>query len=570
MKILTCWPSVSLLLGRAKKQMSVSAGLQQILENCATTINSESGVELEQIVTAVRDTSRHAFVLLVGSKGAGKSTFIERFFRTVLSDDIRSQCSICRIEIAKHGGDESAVTKWLENSLVAGLERAIYGDDGPDYDELQGTYFDIYSRWMRGEYKHLYMSDKTRFKIKFGEELMRQRADDPSGYACRLITRASTSRKRVPVVIFDNADHFSIEFQERVFQYARSVYEQTNSLIIVPITDKTSWNIPRQGAMQSFENEVLFLPTPDPNKVIQKRIDYLTAMAKGGNAGSKTFTFSASMSIELADVEAFCVSLNQIFANTGPISRWIGRLGNQDIRQVLALTRSVVSSPHLKMVDLVKAQITRDPLAIRAERVKRAVIRGDYFDFHALTSEFVHNVYSPPVEGGETPLVVSRILLFLRDAWVKADQPHQKYVKVTQVVDYMQGMNYPAASVTRYLAWMLDAGLALSFDPSQTDIEKVTKIQASPSGLQHLTMAIGDLVYQESMAIITPILDYSIYEKMRDLHNATSGSQAQRSYAGIRNAFCDYLMTEDARICVIPKHESYASQRRLIIQCARY
>src|SRR5262249_52987263 len=149
-------------------------------------------------------------------------------------------------------------------------------------------------------------------------------------------------RHRIPCLIFDNADHFSIEFQERVFQYARSLYEKELCLVLVPITDKTSWQLSRQGALQSFYSESIFLPTPSPRTVLERRVSYLekTLSREKAESGSGYFV-GRGIELSITNLTAFVNCLQGIFVRTGDVAEWIGNLANYDIRRCLDLTRDV-------------------------------------------------------------------------------------------------------------------------------------------------------------------------------------------------------------------------------------
>ena len=239
-------------------------------------LDTASGDQLTELVDRVRMSQRNEFVLLVGTKGAGKSTFIDRFFRNVLPRHLREECVVARVNVADSSGHEAGIEAWLDQHLLEELERAVFGEGGPTFDELQGVFFlDEYQRLMTGAWKPLYERDKQQFKIDFGLHVERRREERPHEYIQRLVRDKVRSRRKIPCLVFDNADHFTIEFQERVFQYARSIYESALCLVIMPITDRTSWQLSREGALRYFESESLFLPTPLPRKVLQQRVEYL-------------------------------------------------------------------------------------------------------------------------------------------------------------------------------------------------------------------------------------------------------------------------------------------------------
>ena len=153
-------------------------------------------------------------------------------------------------------------------------------------------------------------------------------------------------RRKLPCIVFDNADHFTIEFQERVFQYARSIYEKQLCLIIMPITDRTSWHLSREGALRSFESASLFLPIPSPRKILERRIEFLgLKLADERRESGRGYFVGRGIHLSLEDLTAFTAALQSVFLRTGSVARWIGHLANRDIRRCLELAKDVVTSP---------------------------------------------------------------------------------------------------------------------------------------------------------------------------------------------------------------------------------
>src|SRR3569623_849212 len=70
-------------------------GLERISEDLrerVKSINSAEPAELTEAIKRVKESNKKEMVLLVGTKGAGKSTFIDRFFEDVLPEKIREDC----------------------------------------------------------------------------------------------------------------------------------------------------------------------------------------------------------------------------------------------------------------------------------------------------------------------------------------------------------------------------------------------------------------------------------------------------------------------------------------------
>ena len=82
------------------------------LINRVEVVDATRGTELLQHLRSAIETQRGEFVLIIGNKGAGKTTFIDRFFRLVLSAQLRQRCLLARIDVAELLGrscDDNAV-----------------------------------------------------------------------------------------------------------------------------------------------------------------------------------------------------------------------------------------------------------------------------------------------------------------------------------------------------------------------------------------------------------------------------------------------------------------------------
>jgi hypothetical protein len=297
------------------------------------SLETGHGDALTSLIARVQETKRHEFVLIVGTKGAGKSTFIG----LVLPNRLASQCVVVRVDLKNSPGDAGGIVPWLDAELLDAAEAELF-PEGPDFNEIEGMFFDEYTRLRKGPWAALYGSDKVQFQIRFGEMVEKMRRDRRNDYIQGLIRNVVNSRKKLPVIVFDNADHFDIDFQQKVYQYARAIYERAVCLVVLPITDRTSWQLSKHGALQSFEHEALFLPTPPTDAIIRKRIEFIERRITAERERPEDRYFvQRGISLRVDDLTAFTRSLQRVFLQTSDTSRWIGSLANHDVRRTLSL-----------------------------------------------------------------------------------------------------------------------------------------------------------------------------------------------------------------------------------------
>ncbi|WP_205513018.1 AAA family ATPase [Longitalea arenae] len=543
-----------------KESQAAEFQLTRISEDLLAKIKSIETVEgeaIQEIIERIKVTNKHEFVILIGGKGAGKSTFIERFFNHVLSSNLKEECIVIKVSLAEYKGNELEITNWLDNNLLEECEKTLY-NGFPSYDEIQGIFYFEYDRLRFGTWKGLYEQNKEQFKIEFGRHIEHRRETRPTEYIKRLIGDIVKSRKKIPCIIFDNADHFSIEIQEKVFQYARAIYEREVCLVIVPITDKTSWQLSKQGAIQSYENEALFLPTPPPQKVIEKRIQYIEKKISKEKSTKGHYFLKKGIKLELKNLEGFARYLQLIFLHDKQIARWIGALANYDTRRCLDLSKDLISSPHLSIDEFLRAYTSTgtEDLLIKPTRVKTALIKKNYTSYPINHHSFVQNVYYLTGNVNTSPILSLRILQVLNDK--KSDKKAEdSLLNVDQILDYFNAMGIERSITFDHLNYLLGKRLISSYDPTITDINFAKRVELTPAGHEHYIWGSNDYVYMYAMLEVTPITDENLYETV--IANYYNYKQRQT----MLYRFLEYLMRQDSLYCQIPNHPSYKGQELL-------
>jgi hypothetical protein len=518
------------------------------------TLDTGQGSALTNLIERVQLSKRHEFVLIVGTKGAGKSTFITRFFDTVLPRAIAQKCTVIRIDLKNSTGDSGTVVNWLDTSLLREAENALF-PEGPEFAEIEGMFFDEYQRLRKGPLAALYNSNKVEFQTRFGYLIEDLRTNRPNEYIQGLIRHVVNNRKALPVIVFDNADHFDIDYQQRVYQYARSVYEKSLCLVILPITDRTSWQLSKHGALQSFEHEALFLPAPPTGDIIRKRVAFIESRVEVERARPDDRYFvRRGIYLRLDDIAAFARGLQRVFIDTRDVSRWVGNLANHDVRRTLNLIRAFIGSPHLRVADLVAAYASGSAIEIPRWRIEKAMIRLHYDIYPVGQHDFVQNIFALNEDLPTTPLLGVRLLQLLGDV---PEREHEgAVVDVSEILGYFSGMNIEDRAVLLWLDALLKSGLLLNYDPTVLDIGSASKVEISPAGRQHLFWATGSNEYVSAMSQVTPLLSEETFTELRD--NAWDSKWRART-----SMFIKYLLHEDSMYCGIPAHEAYQSQQRI-------
>lgn len=90
------------------------------------SINTSTNEELTAVIQKVKDSQRRAFALIIGTKGAGKSTFIDRFFEEKLPAELAEQCTVIRIDLADCGCGDDEIVAWLNKAVLKEAARVVW------------------------------------------------------------------------------------------------------------------------------------------------------------------------------------------------------------------------------------------------------------------------------------------------------------------------------------------------------------------------------------------------------------------------------------------------------------
>ena len=536
------------------------AKITQNLINSVDLVKGQKGNELESHLREAVESHIGDFILIIGSKGAGKSTFIDRFFRLVVDNKLRKRCLLVRVDLADSDGDIEAVSGWLTDRVIREIERGLFEKGNPKYEELQGIFYSEYQRWKIGEHKFLYERDRNEFKEKFGQYVEDLRINQRYLYIQRLLADAVASRSLMPCIIFDNTDHFPQPFQERVFQFAQSVYRAVLSFIICPITDRTIWQLSKSGPLQSYRSTALYLPVPSTKEVLQKRISYLKVKLDKphGGAGGNYF-LSKGIRLTIKDLQAFATCIDEVFVRTDYVSRIVGWLSNHDIRRSLKIFERIILSPLIGIDDLVKTFLLSGELKVEERKIFQALLHGDYNHFSQDNSDYVLNMFSVDPEWISSPLCKLSVVRLLLDKEHGHTEHDSCYLTVEEIQNYFEPLGIPRDKTLPLAESLLRYRLLEPYDPSETKVTESLRVRVTHSGQIHYEFVMRSFVYMQSVALCTAIRSSSAIHDMKSLwHNR--GKFTRQDWDKFRSIFVKYILLEDATFLTVPDTVEYKSQ----------
>lgn len=547
-----------------KESKDAEASMQKIAKNLIDNIEMMPTNQTDSLQRNIKDAvERNAkeFALIVGNKGAGKSTFIDKFFELTLDKNLRNKCLVLKVDLRDSNGNLDKIQTWLTNQLVTLTEQALFPNKILDYEDLQGVFHKQYQQWAQGEFKPLYNTDKNAFKLKFGEYIHQIKENDKDKYLTALLWHATGARKLMPCLIYDNTDHYPQSFQDAVFQYAQSLYRASFSFVICPITDRTIWQLSKSGPLQSYDSKVFYLPVPSTKEVLGKRIEFIKTKTALGEQQSEQYLLSKGIRLSIKNLTAFIACVEEVFITTEYVSRTISWLCNFDIRRSLLLTQKVLSSPHISIDDLVKTYLSGSSLKINELAVRKAIMLGDYNLYDSESSEYVLNMFSIFADLPSSPLIRLSILQVLKDKEVMNDEAELSYMKVSEIEEYLDPMGCSPFAVRKHLEKLLKYRCIEPYDPTESTLTDSSKLKITSSGLMHIEFTLGDRTYIEQVGLTTEVRESRCIDELRGLFLIRNIKPEDINWHKAATLFAEYCVDQDLVFGLIPT--TYSGQLRI-------
>lgn len=506
-------------------------------------------------------------IFIVGPTGAGKSTFLDRFFRKTLPKPVRRRCVLLRVNCLDATGREDTALEWITETLINSLENEVYKDGVPNWNDLKGLYNSEYVRRSIGSDAKLFKRSEQEFKEKFGEFLSEKVESDREGYLKRIITDVVNNRKKLPIILIDNTDEFSNDYKEKIFQFTQALRRHAHHcLVIFPVTDKSAWSFSKTDMFSIYKSQSFFLPTPSPREVLRKRIDFLKQRLTNENIGKKSkkeYFLGKGIKVSIKNLDGFAQVLENIFVDNDYTSKTIGELTNYNIRRTLALSQRIITSSVLDIEDLISSYLRGKLADTNFSMFVDALMKGDYDAYKQGDNHEIYPIFQVDNEVRQSPLLKLRMLVLLDSIHNHSRTIEEQHLDLQSVVDYFDSIGCPERAVDKATVSLLEAGLIEPYDTSNMELSNKLKLAISYRGIAHLRLASYNSTYVYQMAVTTAITNKDTALEISSIYK--SGDLDRAKINSVKKVFINYLIHEDSHhISIESNLEQYNCQKELI------
>jgi GTPase SAR1 family protein len=489
-------------------------------------------------------------IVIVGSKGAGKTTFINYLFNK--SEDIEKSHPYIYIDFRKYTGIKDS----FEKSIYYDILEQVY----EKYNEIElsthKALCSIYNKEIRrnneGIWKYDFENNKDTYHAKLNS-FLEERINDSESHFFKLSEHLIKSRRTRLCVVIDNADQFDFKIQKDVFLFAQSLNKKGNVTIIISLREGYYYKWRYLPPFDAFPSNVYHITAPPYKEVLQKRISYalgkiqLEGKSKGAIGDNKTVILSND------SVRKFLMSLESTLfgEENSELLNFIQETTYPNIRDGLEIFKHFLISGHTEVHEYILRQET-NPIGTKIipywEFIKAVGLYNKKYYNHNIS--IINNLFYP-VEGSKNHFLKIKILKVL-DSKLISEGNSEKYFNVEELIKIFVNAGYIYKYVKKEIEDLSKYRL-IETDEQLSDIEDLGVIDSGDSicislkGHHYINTLMNNFSYIEMTLEDTPIYDEEFFNKIKNAFpfSDESGKRNLKGRVAVAQLFIEYLAKEE-------------------------
>lgn len=323
------------------------------LEKVVPARNSKSLTK--QINVDLTNSVTPPLVVIIGSKGAGKTTFINYLFKENLPQDTLSRLPYIYLNMMKYYDG-----KGIDFDNVAEEAIKLFDQKYPEYDifslnVLKQIYRSEILKNEKGVWS-LYKDNQELYNEKLAA-FLEEKQKKPLEHLVAVNQYFLKNRQKRLILVFDNADQLSDDVQNEVFLTACSLNKNGKYGVFLSLREGYYYKWRTQAPFNAFEYNAYHIAAPKYGQVLSKRIDYVlkndeicrTNCDFSGNLNGNVITLTK------ASVKEFFIGIqNSLFLKSHtPIIDFINFSTFPNIRSGLELFKTFLTSGYTEVEEYV-------------------------------------------------------------------------------------------------------------------------------------------------------------------------------------------------------------------------
>ncbi|MEO8069053.1 MAG: P-loop NTPase fold protein [Flavobacteriales bacterium] len=429
-----------------------------------SSLNKQISYEIKQDEKIARDTLPPKPIIAIGSKGSGKTTFINHLFKFKFTETRPEDFPWVYIDFREY---QDRIENFEQSAIAKDIISKIYARYGGYNLHTFAVLQKIYEKEIRLKNEGGWSQLKQNFPTEYHTRLIDYLDKLQEDYDAHLIAISNhliKDRRKRLIIIIDNTDQFSDAIQERVFLFAHALNRTARCGVVISLREGYYYKWRNAPPFDAYESNVYHISAPPYAQVLGKRLDYAIASVNEKNSTTSISDDGKTISIRPATVQNFLKLIKESLFTPGntKIVDFLSFTTHTNIREGLRIFKIFLTSGHTDVADVALAGTAAKSgkgailPQIRLFEFLRAVgLQNKVYYNH--TVSVIPNLFFP-CEGGDSHFMKIYILKHLE--LKRSDEGEiNKYQPYTLIMALFAGFGFKSYLVQQEIAELLKLGL---------------------------------------------------------------------------------------------------------------
>ncbi|MCM5530250.1 type I restriction endonuclease [Parasegetibacter sp. NRK P23] len=452
-------------------------------------------------------------LLLVGSVGSGKSTFITYLKEVALKEGITNKLFWANLDLNNAPVSRDEIYKWIKQNLIAQIHDYYSHIDFDSYEVITKVYAEEIAKFdkIAGA---LLSKESEKYKSELYDSLKRLQADIDITLNSLIREIVNADNKEL-IIVLDNCDKRNLEEQLLMFEVANWLKDTIKSIVFLPLRDTTYDHFRNEKPLDTVIKDLTFRITPASlEKVIYTRIKYASRLSKTNSTRYYTLKNNIKVSYPAVDELYYLKSvLASLFQNNFFKKLLIGLAGS-DLRKGIEIFTDFIKSGHISEVDILKMKQSKGEHKLSNHIVSKVFLRGNRAYYNDESSKIKNLFYSDPSDSIPNPFTRLSILKWLHSNYrIKGPSGIPGFHSTDKIISYLNSLGHDKLRVEKEILSLIRQKLLSSETQDSQRIKPNELVSITTSGIIHLDI-LGNLDYLSACSEDTWFEDVKLAEKI--------------------------------------------------------
>ena len=493
-------------------------------------------------------------IIIIGTKGAGKTTFINHLFRTK-NDEFEQNHLVVYIDFREfydvyHNFDPSIISKEIYEKLI------------DKYESLELHKLKALKRIYQREIKQndesiwLYAQNKEELYSPLLSNFLTEKLNNHTKHLKYINNYLIRDRRKRIIVIIDNADQYKIDIQEQIFLYAHSLSRTSNCGVIFSLREGYYYKWRNKTPFDAYESNVYHITAPKYSEVLLKRINF-TLEHLNSLEGSSSSVTKKGLKIEISNqkvIEFLSGLKDSLFSDfNSDLIDFLSFTTYPNIREGLRIFKQFLTSGHTDVSSYILREIYKE----NDRKNKQTIPIHEFVKSLGLqnklyyNSEYsiIKNIFIPPKDSNDHFINFFVLKRFYETYETKGMT--NKYLTLEDLINFFKDLGYRTNTITNVIEKLIEFELLESedfvSDIEFNSLENNVNLCISSKGYYYFKELIKKFHYIDLVLQDTPIFSQEYFEKIKSIfpQSDQNGIRNLNSRVETVKLFFDYLLYQE-------------------------